>query len=635
MIRLRPLVLSVALMAVPLSARCELRAVLVGVSDYLTLDADLKGPGNDVRLMAEVLAGRGIAAAEMTVLTSDASGLPAGVAHGVPTKVAIMTALEDVAARALPGDTVVFYFSGHGGQAPDKSGDEGGGFDEIFLPADAAGWNGATGAVENAILDDELQIWAQALLARGVKLVGLIDACHADTGFRGTPAGVARGLSMQDLAIPEAASPASAAPIPPLQGDFVFLYSSQSDQRSFEYPLGDSGLWQGEFTLRLAEVLRRTPDAAWAQVLAATAAAMVRGAAAQSPAGEGPLLAARVFGTPAPTRFAVQAGVVQAGLLQGLHPGDLLGLFADPAGGAALAELTLANIDARSTALPPNLPPNLPAAAWAEVLAPAPPQPLRLGEAQRLDPGDGFDYTAWAAALPAPEPQPDLLPILMQGGLALAAPDTPPGLAPRITPQDGEDKAMAVARVLEQASHALRLRQMFAALAGRSLTGKPALMLDWQRKAAPDCIPAGPVEAVDPAAGVQPCDQLWVSFKNTSGRDLDVSLLYFNADFSITPLWPRQSLSNRLAPGETGRAGLRIDPGSIAAVEDLLVLAVPVAPGAQRVDLAGLADPGAARAGDWFSAQLNDDPTRGFSTKPPELMMLRQLVRIMPAPQGG
>lgn len=631
MIRLRPLALSAALMAAPLPAQSELRAVLVGVSDYLTLDADLKGPGNDVRLMAEVLTGRGIAAREMTVLTSDASGLPAGVALGPPTKAAIMAALGDVAARALPGDTVLFYFSGHGGQAPDQSGDEGGGFDEIFLPADAAGWNGATGAVENAILDDELQAWAQALLTRGVKLVGLIDACHADTGFRGSPAGVARGLSMQDLAIPEATNAGGGAPILQLQGDFVFLYSSQSDQRSFEYPLGDSGLWQGEFTLRLAEVLRSAPDAAWSQVLAATSAAMVQGAAAQSPAGEGPLLAASVFGSPAPERFAVQAGVLQAGLLQGLQPGDRLGLFADPAGGAVLAEVTLANIGARSTALPADLPP----AAWAEVLAPALPKPLRLGAAQRFDEGDGFDYTDWRAALPPAEPQPDLLPILVQGGLAFAAPGTAPELAPRVTLQDGEDKAAAVARVLEQANHAQRLRQMFATLAGRSLTGKPALTLDWQRKAAPGCGLSGPAEAVDPAAGVQPCDQLWASFKNTAGRDLDVSLLYFNADFSITPLWPRQGLSNRLAPGETGKAGLRIDPGSVAAVEDLLVLAVPVKSGAARIDLTGLAEPSPTRAGNWFSAQLNSDATRGFSTKPPALIMLRQQVRVLPAQQGG
>ena len=39
---------SVALTA---PAAAEVRAVLVGVGDYLTLDADLKGPANDVRLM--------------------------------------------------------------------------------------------------------------------------------------------------------------------------------------------------------------------------------------------------------------------------------------------------------------------------------------------------------------------------------------------------------------------------------------------------------------------------------------------------------------------------------------------------------------------------------------------------------
>ncbi|NJM84400.1 MAG: hypothetical protein HC844_19880 [Tabrizicola sp.] len=68
---------------------------------------------------------------------------------------------------------MVFYFSGHGSQAPDMSGDEGGGYDEILLPADAAGWKGAIGAVENAILDDELQAWAQPMLAAGLRLSAL------------------------------------------------------------------------------------------------------------------------------------------------------------------------------------------------------------------------------------------------------------------------------------------------------------------------------------------------------------------------------------------------------------------------------------------------------------------------------
>lgn len=188
---------TIFLTALPHAAVAELRAFLVGVSDYLTLDVDLKGPADDVRLMAEVLVARGIPAQEIAVLTSDPSDRPAGVTTASPTKAEILSALTNMANRAQPGDTVIFYFSGHGAQAPDASGDEGGGYDEIFRPADAAGSKGDVGSVENALSDDELQAWAQPLLAGGGKLVGLIDACHSDTGFRSLPnsAGVARGLS--------------------------------------------------------------------------------------------------------------------------------------------------------------------------------------------------------------------------------------------------------------------------------------------------------------------------------------------------------------------------------------------------------------------------------------------------------
>ena len=631
------------LLAVPsLPAHAELRAVLVGVSDYLTLDADLKGPANDVRLMAEVLVARGIPAQEIAVLTSDPSDLPAHVATATPTKAAILIALTNMANRAQPGDTLVFYFSGHGAQAPDTSGDEGGGYDEIFLPADAAGWKGAVGAVENALLDDELQAWAQPLLKRGIKLVGLIDACHSDTGFRNLPnsAGVARGLSPQDLNIPDSAASAAATPTPPLSGDFVFLYSSQSDQRSFEYPIGDTGLWQGAFTRQLAEVLRRSPEAAWAQVLASTAATMQQGTIAQMPDGEGPMLSQNLFGTPAPQRFLVQDGSLKAGLLQGLNPGDELSLYATPEGGPALMQVTLTKVDARSSALPAGVP----SSAWAELDQPAAPQPLNLAAVQLASPNDFFDYTPWIAALkPYTNPTPpDLTPILTQGSVALADLDgqldpVGPGSTPRITLRDGETAALAVNRALAEAAHSLRLRRLFASVAGRSLTAQAPLKLDWQRKPAADCTTPGPAEPVDPAKAVQPCDQLWLGFQNQSGRDLDVSILYFNADFSITPLWPQQGLSNRLAAGESGRAGFQIDAGSAAADEDILVLAVPVEPGAARVDLTHLADPAQSRgAGDWYSARLSDDPTatRSFSTKPAALLMIRQAVRVRPAPQG-
>lgn len=663
-----PLLALALLLAGGAPAPAGTRAVLVGVSDYLYLDADLAGPVNDVRLMAEVLAARGIAPEAMTVLTSDPAGLPDGVATGAPVRAAILAALDDAAAGAGPGDTVVFYFSGHGSRAPDMSGDEGGGNDEIFLPADAGQWNGAVGAVENAIIDDELNLWAARVLGQGARLVGLIDACHSDTGFRALgAAGVARSIDESLLAIPGdvVSAPAPGDRPPELTGEFVFLYSSQADERSYEYPLGGTGPWHGEFTLRLAQVLAQAPDATWGQVLATAADAMVRGPARQEPAGEGPLLSARVFGEGSgETRFRVDGATLRAGLLQGVDAGAELALFAAGSGGAPIGEAVVRTASAREARLAGPLPEG---AAWAEVVAAAPPPPLVLAAAQRADAGDGLDYSAWVAALPGPgpgeeagpgaAPEPgagaDLVPILVDGTVALARADgaldpAGPGSTPRVVPREGETPAQALSRALETAGHGLRLRETLAGATGRSLTGKEPLSVDIARRAAlpsggGGCGAPGPAEPWDPAAGVAPCDQLWLTVTNVSGKAQDVSVLYMAADFAVQPIWPRANLSNRLAPGEHARIGLAIEaaPGASAGQEEIWVLAVPAdGGGTARTDLTRLAEPAASRdaggAGpmlDWLEARLEGDGEsldRGFSLKPAALAMIRRTVRLRP-----
>lgn len=620
-------------------------AVLVGVGDYLHLDADLNGPPHDVALMAETLIARGVAVADIVALGG--FGLPAGLPTAQPTRAAILTAMQDTAARAASGDTVVFYFSGHGAQAPDTSGDEGGGYDEILLPADADKWRGAVGMVENALLDDELADWARPLLARGVRLVGIIDACHSATGFRALGgAGVARSLDPKALGLPDDL-PEAASSTDPLEGEFVFLYSSQSNQRSFEYPYGDGSVWHGEFTLRLADVLTHAPQASWAQVLAAASEAMAQGPARQQPAAEGPLLAQQVFGTGrAEARMQVRNDGLEAGFLDGLTEGATVALFADAAGGDALAAATVSKVEPRKARLSAPPPSN---AAWAEVTA-TPPPPLRLGAPVSADDGD---YSVWLAALPPPVTgQADLVPILTGGQVALALPDgvldpDGPGSTPRITPEDGEDEAEAVDRVLTQAAHAIRLRALLSGgpAKARSLTAKPVLNLDYDLRRA-GTMPDGCAKPADPepladAQLVTDCDQLWITVTNTSARDQDVSILYLGADFSITPVWPARHLSNRLAMGEQARAGVQITKGTGPAREELWIIAVPAEEDSgQTSDLTLLATPQMTRAfpfrapdaAAWFTAQMDDpanaERTRGFSLRPPPYTLIRKTLRV-------
>jgi hypothetical protein len=633
------LALTLALLAPP--AHAEIRAVVVGVSDYLTLDADLKGPSNDARLMAETLIARGVSPGQITVLTSDPTGLPAGTVTSQPTRAEILQALAAATDAAAPGDTVVFTFSGHGAQAPDLSGDEGGGYDELLLPADAAGWKGSIGSVENALVDDDLQAWAQPALAKGVKIIGLIDACHSATGFRTLGGqGIAKVIDPAQLAIPDDITPVAGIPAPPLSGDFVFLYSSQSDQRSFEYPMAD-GTWHGEFTLRLAQTLRSAPEASWAQILAATTESMVQGPARQMPDGEGPLLSAPVFGTGSPTdRFPVKDGKLAAGLFDGFAEGSEVTLYAAPSDGDPLATVTLTKVSARDATL--SAPP--PAEAhWAELTSAPPPAPLTLAAPVLADPTDPRDYTAWTAALPKPGAAPDLLPILTDGTIALANADgvldpEGPGSTPRIRLEPGETEVEAVARSLDQAAHGLALRKVLSGAAGRSLTGKAPLTITIDRRpAAGTCGQAAAPMPFDPAEGLAPCDQLWLTVANTSGTAQDVSVLYFTVDFQVQPIWPAGHLSNRVAPGESTRVGLMIEPGSTAGLEEIWTLAVPASPDAPRVDLTRLASTETTRATPadpmtaWLESRLDPDATnRGFTAKPASLTMVRHLVRLTP-----
>jgi Caspase domain len=190
-----------------LQAHAETHALLIGVSGYPSLAQNkrLRGPANDVQIMRASLLQSGIASSAITTLAdgvTDQTAKPAQTnpQSSLPTKQNIISGLRGLAQRARPGDWVIVYFSGHGSQQPQPPASklslgtyiEPDGLDEIFLPYDVSRWNGAKGAVDGALIDDEIGHEFDKITKRGIKLWAIFDTCHSG--------GMAKSINLSDNA---------------------------------------------------------------------------------------------------------------------------------------------------------------------------------------------------------------------------------------------------------------------------------------------------------------------------------------------------------------------------------------------------------------------------------------------------
>lgn len=238
-----------ATMALAQPAGARTRALLVGVANYDTPGiSDLLGPRNDVTLMWRALKDRKADPADMTVL---ADGLPAGpdypVARALPLRAEILGALDRLASTVQPGDTVVFYYSGHGSVQPvnpevAQDEPEADGNDQVLLPADVGPYDIITRSIRNAIVDNELSARFDAIRARGAFVWAVVDACHSGTVTRGES--VVRTVDPAVLGVPPAraaqatrsAAPQAAIATPPGAGGITGFYAVESYAEAIERP---------------------------------------------------------------------------------------------------------------------------------------------------------------------------------------------------------------------------------------------------------------------------------------------------------------------------------------------------------------------------------------------------------------
>lgn len=140
----------------------KLNAILVGLENvnpdfYYGWDGYCSGCELDVDNIHAILKPLGYSI--QILKTSEATGS------------SILQALDNAASTLNTGDTLVFFYSGHGGQQPDLNGDELDGQDETLI------------AYDGQIIDDQLDpIWLK--FRSGVRIVMLSDSCNSGTNYR-------------------------------------------------------------------------------------------------------------------------------------------------------------------------------------------------------------------------------------------------------------------------------------------------------------------------------------------------------------------------------------------------------------------------------------------------------------------
>ena len=142
------------------------KAFLVGINDYLPAGQggpDLRGCVNDVKDIVNTLQIVGFPLINMKVCTNRQA-----------TKTNILNGLTWLISNVKRGDELVFFYSGHGSQIVDISGDELDLKDEILCPSDLDFQK------KTYITDDDLRnIFSR--LHQGISLQVIIDSCHSGT----------------------------------------------------------------------------------------------------------------------------------------------------------------------------------------------------------------------------------------------------------------------------------------------------------------------------------------------------------------------------------------------------------------------------------------------------------------------
>jgi len=143
------------------------RAFLCGIN-YIGTSSALNGCINDINNINNFLVKNcGYDPKNITIMTDDAK------CQRKPTKENMEAGIRALSVGCKAGDTIVFYYSGHGSDIKDSNGDESDGRDNVLVPLDYES--------RGIITDDWLFTNLASVLPAGVTLWVFTDCCHSGT----------------------------------------------------------------------------------------------------------------------------------------------------------------------------------------------------------------------------------------------------------------------------------------------------------------------------------------------------------------------------------------------------------------------------------------------------------------------
>lgn len=252
------------------------RAVLIGINQYEDVNVpDLNGCVGDAESMSAVLT---------ECYEFEQGNLVELIQPGDTKRDAILSALTTLVDGTQSGDVAVVYYSGHGSQVPDTSGDEKDGLDETIVPSDSHRGGGPV----LDITDDELHSYIFALAQKTPYTTFIFDSCHSGSIDRDLiRAGTVQAIRAENRPIPRATMPASQSlsvperKYPPVgdgaggemsatgliqQGDYLLLAGCRDDEVSLEANF--NGEAHGLLTRYLVDRLRTGVNSSMAAIAA-------------------------------------------------------------------------------------------------------------------------------------------------------------------------------------------------------------------------------------------------------------------------------------------------------------------------------------------------------------------------------